>query len=126
MLKPRLERLVEGRIVADRILGYDSVYEGAESMNSLRHLGLPLIAAGVISGDSELRWRRDGVLRKIVLDEGRIVGYRLSGDIRGAGVYRSLMLKRADVSAYGEDLLDPGFGIGMLVPPAAAPAHLHH
>ncbi|MHC5025033.1 MAG: NAD(P)/FAD-dependent oxidoreductase [Planctomycetota bacterium] len=116
----------QGRIVADRILGYDSVYEGAESMNSLRHLGLPLIAAGVISGDSELRWRRDGVLRKIVLDEGRIVGYRLSGDIRGAGLYRSLMLKRADVSACGEDLLDPGFGIGMLVPPATAPAHLHH
>jgi NAD(P)H-nitrite reductase large subunit len=116
----------QGRIVADRILGYDSVYEGAESMNSLRHLGLPLIAAGVISGDSELRWSRDGVLRKIVLDEGRIVGYRLSGDIRGAGVYRSLMLKRADVSAFGEDLLDPGFGVGMLVPPSTAAASLHH
>lgn len=116
----------QGKVVADRILGYDTRYEGAESMNSLRHLGLPLIAAGVISGDSELRWGRDGVLRKIVLDDGRIVGFRLTGDIRGAGIYRSLMLKGTEVSEYGDELLDPRFGVSMIVPTATQPSGGHH
>ena len=112
--------------MAEQMLGYDTRYEGAESMNSLRHLGLPLIAAGVISGDRELRWGRDGVLRKIVLDNDRIVGFRLTGDIRGAGVYRSLMLKDVDVGPFGDRILDPRFGVGMFMPSNAQPVSLHH
>ena len=55
-------------------------------MNSLKHLGLPVMAVGAMSGEEELR-RRDGDgLRKIFLSDGRIVGFRLVGDIRAAGV----------------------------------------
>jgi NAD(P)H-nitrite reductase large subunit len=104
----------QGRVVAERLLGYDTVYEGAEIMNSLRHLGLPLIAAGAVQGTGELRVRHGESLRKIVLNENRIVGFRLAGDIRGAGIYRSLMLRRVDVSHFRDELLAPGFGAGML------------
>jgi NAD(P)H-nitrite reductase large subunit len=104
----------QGRVVAERILGFETVYEGSEAMNSLRHLGLPLVAAGSVYGDEELRFNQGGTMRKIVLTDNRIVGYRLAGDIRAAGVYRSLMLKRADVGCYKHDLLDPRFGIGKL------------
>jgi NAD(P)H-nitrite reductase large subunit len=41
--------------------------------------------------------REDGVLRKLFLEDGRITGFQLAGDIRGAGVYRRLMLSHADV-----------------------------
>ena len=107
--------VAQGKVVAERILGYDVSYAGAESMNSLKHLGLPLIAAGAVEGDRELRTSRRGNLRKIILDEDRIVGFRLAGDLRGAGLYRSLMLRKVDVSAYGPELLEPTFGVNRLV-----------
>ena len=84
-------------------------------MNSLRHLGVPLIAAGASSGQETLRLARDGWLRKIFIDDGRIVGYRLAGNIGGAGLYRSLMLRGIDVRRFGPELAEPGFGIGQLV-----------
>jgi NAD(P)H-nitrite reductase large subunit len=107
--------VAQGKVVAERILGFDVSYAGAESMNSLKHLGLPLIAAGAVKGDRELRTSRHGILRKIILEEDRIVGFRLAGDLRGAGFYRSLMLRKADVSRYGRELLEPTFGVNRLV-----------
>lgn len=107
----------QGETAAQDILGYTPNYAGAERMNSMKHLGLPLMAVGEASGSETLR-RRDGdTLRKIFLDDGRIVGFRLAGDIRGAGTYRALMLRGTDVSAFGEDLLDPRFRISRCVSP---------
>ena len=106
--------VAQARVVAEQLLGYDTRYEGAESMNSLRHLGIPVIAVGSQAGETELKIRTGRHLRKINLTEGRIVGFRLAGDIRGAGVYRSLMLRRVDVSRYGDALLEPGFGSARL------------
>ena len=106
----------QGRIVAENVLGRGAVYAGAESMNSLRHLGLPVVAVGAVAGDEELRWRRDGCLRKVVLSGGRIVGYRLAGDIRAAGAYRALMLRGADVRRHRDRLLRPDFGLASLAP----------
>jgi len=83
----------------------------------MKHLGLPIMAVGAASGSETLRWRSGDRLRKIFLDDGRIVGFRLAGDIRGAGTYRSLMLKGTDVSGFGEDLLDPRFRISRCVSP---------
>ncbi|MGZ8756130.1 MAG: hypothetical protein ACXW15_13190 [Acidimicrobiia bacterium] len=91
-------------------------------MNSLKHLGIAVMAVGAHHGDRELRVRRNGTMRKIFLAEGRIVGFRLSGDVSGAGVLRSLMLRGADVSPYEDRLIDPALGIGdlvMTVPSAA-------
>jgi NAD(P)H-nitrite reductase large subunit len=102
----------QGRIVASQLLGYEAGYEGSETMNSLRHLGIPLIAAGAQTGGQELRYRQGDTLRKLFLDDGRIVGFRLAGDVRGAGFYRSLMLKRMDVGSFSGHLLDPRFGYG--------------
>ena len=109
----------QGEVVARDVLGFSADYEGAERMNSMKHLGLPIMAVGESTGSETLR-RRDGdKLRKIFLDEGRIVGFRLAGDIRGAGTYRALMLKGTDVSGFGEDLLDPRFRISRCVSPDA-------
>ena len=107
----------QGDVVARDMLGFSADYEGAERMNSMKHLGLPIMAVGESTGNDILR-RRDGdSLRKIFLDDGRIVGFRLVGDIRGAGTYRALMLKGTDVSRFGEDLLDPRFRISRCVSP---------
>jgi NADPH-dependent 2,4-dienoyl-CoA reductase/sulfur reductase-like enzyme len=105
----------QGAVVGRDMLGFSADYEGAERMNSMKHLGLPIIAVGEMTSATILR-RRDGdKLRKIFLDDGRIVGFRLAGDTRGAGTYRALMLKGTDVSGFGEDLLDPRFRISRCV-----------
>jgi NAD(P)H-nitrite reductase large subunit len=107
--------VAQARVVARNLAGFDETYAGSESMNSLKHLGIAVMAVGAHHGDRELRVRRNGTMRKIFLTEGRIVGFRLSGDVSGAGVLRSLMLRGADVSPYEDRLIDPAFGIGDLV-----------
>jgi NAD(P)H-nitrite reductase large subunit len=109
----------QGRVVAERLVGFDTVYEGSESMNSLRHLGVPVVAAGEPRGE-ELRLRDDGALRKVFVVDGRITGFQLAGDIRGAGVYRQLMLRHADVRGYGRRLVEPDFGPGAIAMRALA------
>jgi NAD(P)H-nitrite reductase large subunit len=103
--------VAQGEIVALNLLGYDAAYEGADSMNSLKHLGLPIMAAGQMEGE-ELRVRKNGTLRKIYLQDDRIVGFRLTGDVSSAGIYRSLMNRGEDVGAFKDRLLEPGFGMG--------------
>lgn len=110
----------QGRVVACNLLGWDVAYEGADNMNSLKHLGLPIIAVGEMTGE-ELRVRWDGILRKVYLQDNRIVGFRLAGDIRAAGIYRALMNKRVDVGPFKHRLLEPGFGMGYVEGLALSP-----
>ena len=113
--------VAQGRIVAYNLLGQDTVYEGADNMNSLKHLGLPVMAVGLMEGE-ELRVRRDGSLRKVFLQDDRIVGFRLTGDVSSAGIYLSLMNRGQDVGEFKTRLLEPGFGMGYLAQMAENPA----
>jgi NAD(P)H-nitrite reductase large subunit len=61
--------------------------------------------------DAVLRWQEGSDLRSIYLRDDRIVGAQLAGDIRAAGVYRSLMLRRVPVGHFGRRLVEPGFGV---------------
>ena len=104
----------QGQVVAQNILGIDTAYAGAESMNSLKHLGIPIVSIGAMTGDDQLRWQEGQAMRTVWLVGGRIVGCRLAGEIAGAGVYRTLMLRGDDVRRYGKRLVDPSFGPGDL------------
>jgi nitrite reductase (NADH) large subunit len=105
--------VAQGKITAYNLLGWDMAYEGADNMNSLKHLGLPIMAVGQMEGE-ELRLRRNGILRKIYLQDDRIVGFRLVGDVRSAGLYLGLMNRREPVAAMRQRLLEPGFGMGFM------------
>jgi NAD(P)H-nitrite reductase large subunit len=112
--------VAQGRVIAYNLLGWDMVYEGADNMNSLKHLGLPVMAVGLMEGE-ELRVRQDGNLRKVFLQNDRIVGFRLVGDISSAGIYLSLMNRGEKVAAFKARLLEPGFGMGYVAQMAASP-----
>lgn len=108
--------VTQAPIAAANLLGADIKYDGAEAMNSLKHLGVPIVAVGSTDDPEEiLRWQEGDVIRSVYLRDGMIVGAQLAGDIRAAGVYRQLMLRRADVSGFGQKLVEPGFGIGSVV-----------
>ncbi|HXZ61097.1 MAG TPA: FAD-dependent oxidoreductase, partial [Acidimicrobiales bacterium] len=86
--------VAQAPIAAANLLGADVRYEGAEAMNSLKHLGVPIVAMGTISEPDEvLRWQSEGNLRSVYLRGGAVIGAQLAGDIRAAGVYRSLMMR---------------------------------
>ncbi|NIM95644.1 MAG: FAD-dependent oxidoreductase [Anaerolineales bacterium] len=103
----------QGRVVGLNILGYEISYEGADQMNSLKHLDVPIMAAGLKDGDEVLRVRRDGSLRTLYLKDNRIVGFQLIGDVHPAGVFRSLMNRKEDIRSLKDHLLEPTFGQGI-------------
>jgi NADPH-dependent 2,4-dienoyl-CoA reductase/sulfur reductase-like enzyme len=106
--------IAQGRLAAYNMLGWNIPYEGAENMNSLKHLGIPVIAAGKMEGE-ELRVRRGNILRKLYLLDSRIVGFQLIGDIKAAGIYRMLMNKKVDIKHIKDILLDQRFSIGHIL-----------
>jgi nitrite reductase (NADH) large subunit len=104
----------QGRVAGMNMAGYMVEYEGADRMNSLKHLGLPIMAAGEKQGERVLREQRADQLKTIYLDESRVVGFQLAGDIKNAGIYHALMTQKYDVSKLENQLLNPNFGEGML------------
>lgn len=107
--------VTQAPIAAANLLGGHVRYDGAEAMNSLKHLGVPIVAMGTIEGPDEiLRSESDGNLRAVYLRDDRVIGAQLAGDIRAAGVYRSLMLRRLRVDRFAQRLVEPGFGMADL------------
>lgn len=105
----------QGRVVGLNLAGFDVRYEGAERMNSLKHLGVPVLAAGLKEGDERLSERVDGGWRTLYLKDNRLVGYQLVGDIRAAGALRTLLIRQEDLRKLKDRLLEPSFGQGSLV-----------
>jgi NADPH-dependent 2,4-dienoyl-CoA reductase/sulfur reductase-like enzyme len=105
----------QGRVVGLNLVGIDTTYPGGERMNSLKHLGLPIMAAGLKQGDEILQDRLNGDLRTIYIEENRLVGFQLAGDIRAAGILHALMNSERDIRTIKHRLLDPSFGQGAMV-----------
>ena len=104
----------QGQVAGMNLAGYPTEYEGAERMNSLKHLGLPIMAAGEKEGDQVLCEQQGNNLRTVYLRENQLVGFQLAGDIRAAGVLHALMIQKSDISHLQSQLLDPNFGEGMV------------
>lgn len=99
----------QGRVVGLNLAGFDTEYDGAERMNSLKHLDLPIMAVGLKDGDEILSARSNGSQRRIYLKDGFVVGYQLIGDIRAAGALRTLMVRGENVTKFKDRLLDHNF-----------------
>ncbi len=110
----------QGRIAAYNVLGWEMPYEGSERMNSLKHLGLPVMAVGEMEGE-EMSVRHNGSLRKLFVRDDRLVGVRLTGDISSAGIFRSMINRRVNIGPFRERLLEPDFGMGVLETVAGIP-----
>jgi len=107
-----INAVAQAPIAAANLLGADLRYDGAEAMNSLKHLGVPIVSIGTTDAPDEvLRWQEGGDVRTVYLRDDTVIGVQLAGDISAAGVYRSLMLRRVPVSRYGRRLVEPGFGM---------------
>lgn len=110
-------------------------YPGSLSENSLHWEGLSVISVGEVNPPADdpryrVLDRRDGVrfYRRLVFREGRLIGAALYGDVRGAGILRSLILSGGIhpplSEAQAAELLAPGLNYGRVyrhLAPASRP-----
>lgn len=105
----------QGIVTAYNILGMDIKYEGADRINSIKHIGIPLITAGnVDDNDNFVVYKKGKTFKKIFLKDGRIVGFVLLNDITNVGIFKKLMDRQVNISAYSDNLLDENFGEGFV------------
>ncbi|MEJ2600777.1 MAG: FAD-dependent oxidoreductase [Anaerolineales bacterium] len=111
----------QGRVAGLNLAGIEAHYPGGERMNSLKHLGLPVMAAGLKEGDEVLQEKRNGNLRTLYLKDNQLVGFQLVGNTRAAGILRTLMIQGSNIRSIKHQLLEPHFGQGSLVWQAMTP-----
>lgn len=113
-----------GRIAALNMMGVERRSRGMESINVVRIFEVAVASFGTNKGERTLRYEEKGVLRKLALSGGRIVGGQMYGDVNRTGLLHELMVKGRDISALEGELLGPNFGYGrLLLPPASASRH---
>lgn len=106
-----------GRVAGYNLAGRHCHLPGLEDASVVRVFGLPVVSLGQREGDTALKRARDGVVCKLTLEEGRVVGLQQVGTADGAGLFLGLIKQRRDVRVLGEDLLDVGFNYGRLLKP---------
>jgi NAD(P)H-nitrite reductase large subunit len=87
-------------------------------MSSLKYFDLPVIAVGTVNPENisdyevlvELKPEKT-VYKKILLKDGKIVGFIFLGDLERAGIFFRLLKSHVDVSEIKGMLLSEDFGI---------------
>ena len=107
-----------GRVAGYNMAGKKTEYEGGTVMSSLKYFNLPIIAVGNVNPDDttdyellvELKPEKT-VYKKILLKNGKIVGFIFLGDLERAGIFFRLLKCHVDVSEIKDTLLSEEFGI---------------
>jgi len=105
--------LEQARTAALNMLGETSIYQGTMFSNTLRVVGIDCASIGTVhpegEGYEELRSISTGGYKKLVLEDGHLVGAILLGDTKNVAPISRLIKRKADVSAHVEVLLNEGF-----------------
>ncbi len=108
----------QGRIAGSNMAGQETVYQGTPMANTLKVAGVELAAAGNLDPDNQLESvvHSDGsTYRKVVYDQGRIVGCIMLGDKTGFTQVTRAMGEKKDLSRFKGAILTPGFDFRRLV-----------
>lgn len=98
------------RTLADALTGREAAWEGAVLSTRLKVSGVDVFSAGRFAGgsgceDIVFRDAGRGVYKRIVLEEGRLAGAVLFGDVADGGWYFDLMRQGTEVSDIRETLV---------------------
>ena len=107
-----------GRVAGYNMASKTAEYEGGTVMSSLKYFDLPVIAVGTVNPENiddydvlvELKPEKT-FYKKILLKDGKIVGFIFLGDIEKAGIFFHLLKNHTDVSDFKDVLLSEDFGI---------------
>jgi NAD(P)H-nitrite reductase large subunit len=108
---------IQGDIAGTAMAGGDKVYEGGLAMNSIEFFKVSTISMGVTNpkdpSEYEIHSYQDiqnYQYRKIVLQNDRLVGAVLVGNVDRAGIFAGLIKEKVDMTPFKESLLLPDFG----------------
>ncbi len=113
--------LAQARVAASQIVGKDTLYHDIVPSTTLTVTGIEVTSMGQINatgeGDRELRYMDAdaGVYKKLVLQDGHIVGAILMNDRSDLGAISQLMIRQVDVSTRANELLREGFDLKSLL-----------
>jgi nitrite reductase (NADH) large subunit len=102
----------QGKIAGLNMAGGNVNYEGTTMSNVLKVVGIDLASAGEIDLDHKFESKvvvGEGLYRKIVLKDNRIIGCIMLGDKTGFNQITRWMTEGRDVSAIKDDILTEGF-----------------
>ncbi|MFQ5855025.1 MAG: NAD(P)/FAD-dependent oxidoreductase [Anaerolineae bacterium] len=112
----------QGRIAVLNMAGREAIYQGSMGMNSIQFFDLPVISAGLAGlrekdFDEELIERPSPqVYKRFVFRGNRVVGFVLVGDIKSAGIIRSLVANGANVKEVKGQLLKDTLNFSEIMP----------
>ena len=102
----------QGQTAGTSMAGGSAVYEGTVMSNSLKVAGVDLTSTGDIDPEGRLEaqvFEDDTRYRKIVLDQGRIVGFIFFGLTEGVKECQTALEKGLDVSRFAAAMGDRDF-----------------
>jgi nitrite reductase (NADH) large subunit len=110
----------QARIAASNILGKKEKYEGTVPFNTLKVVGLDLTSVGLVNPEEgtceEFRSEKkeEGIYKKIVIQNGIIVGAIWVGTKKGASEISRLISQKINVEKHKNSLLEDDFDYSVL------------
>lgn len=112
--------VAQGQVAGANMAGISRRYEGIMPQNSISFGGLKIISGGLAASEGngfevvrELDEKR-GRYRRLVFQEGRLVGVTLVGQVEQAGIYFQIMAQKLPVDGMPVDLHFKDFHPGRL------------
>lgn len=110
----------QARLAAYNILGEKKKYEGTIPWNTLKVAGLYFTSIGLVNPEKDsqeemiVERREEGLYKKIIIEEGTIVGAIWIGTKRGVGNISRAVTQRKNIEKWKNSILDDDFDFSLL------------
>lgn len=95
---------LQGEVAGKNMAGGDAIYDKAIPMNAGGFFGLHIATCGDVHGEDYIT-REGGSYKRLVVRDGRLVGFILIGDVARAGIYTSLVREQTPLCSIDFDLI---------------------
>jgi nitrite reductase (NADH) large subunit len=102
----------QGKLAGTLMAGGEASYQGTTMANTLKVVGIDLASAGNIDAEGDYESSvvtGEGVYKKIVIENGQIIGCIMLGDTKGFDKITKAISGKKDVSQIKDDILVEGF-----------------
>jgi NAD(P)H-nitrite reductase large subunit len=107
-----------GRVAGLNMAGVPTEYPGGTAINALKYFGINIVSAGLsVPPDNTyevLSQRNNGVYRKVIIKDNKVVGLVFAGDIDKSGIVYNLMKDGTDVADIKKTIVADSFGLASL------------
>jgi len=96
---------MQGEVAGINMAGGKAEYKNAIPMNAIGFFGLHIITAGCYAGDKDYVVSDQNSYKRLVVKDGKLIGYILIGDVRRAGIYTSMIKEQIPLETVDVELM---------------------